>query len=162
MKRIDVNILEGNLTANPQARFAVVVSRFNHFITDRLLDGCLDAFRRHGVDESQVTVVWVPGAWEIPVVARRLASSGQYTVLIGVGAVIRGSTDHYEHVAGEASKGLAQVAMSTGVPALNSVLAVDNLEQAIERAGSKQGNKGFDVACAALEMANLLDQLPPA
>ncbi|MCA9430994.1 MAG: 6,7-dimethyl-8-ribityllumazine synthase [Candidatus Omnitrophica bacterium] len=161
MSRTEVKIFEGNLTANSTARFAVVVSRFNHFITERLLDGALDAFRRHGISEDQVTVAWVPGAWEIPVVAKRLAGSGQFTAIIGVGAVIRGSTDHYEHVAGEAAKGLAQVATSTGVPALNAVLATDNLEQAIERAGSKQGNKGFEVACAAIEMANLMEQLPP-
>ena len=157
-----MKILEGNLTANSTARFGLVVSRFNHFITERLLEGALDAFRRHGISEDQVTVAWVPGAWEIPVVASRLAQSGQVSAIIGVGAVIRGSTDHYEHVANEASKGLAQVALSTGIPTLNSVLATDNLEQAIERAGSKQGNKGFEVACAAIEMVNLFEQLPPA
>jgi len=154
-----MKVLEGFLTPPPKARFAIAASRFNHFITERLLEGCLDGFRRHGVSENQLTVAWVPGAWELPVAAKRLAESGKYAAIIGVGAVIRGSTDHYEHIAGESAKGLAQVALTTGVPVINAVLTTDNLEQAIERAGSKMGNKGFEAACSAIEMANLWDKL---
>ena len=151
--------LEGHLTPKPNARFAILVSRFNHFITDRLLEGCLDGFRRHGISEDQLTVVRVPGSWEIPVVAGKLAGSGNFSAVIGLGAVIRGSTSHYDHVSGEAAKGMAQVALTTGVPVVNAVLATENLEQAIERAGTKQGNKGWEAACTALEMADLLDKI---
>jgi 6,7-dimethyl-8-ribityllumazine synthase len=154
-----IKIHEGHLTPLKKARFGIVVSRFNYFITERLVDGCKDAFRRHGIEEDQYEIAWVPGAWEIPVVLKTLAESGRFSALIGVGAVIRGSTDHYEHVAGEASKGMAQVALSSGVPVMNAVLACDNLEQAIERAGSKQGNKGFESACSAIEMASLLENI---
>jgi 6,7-dimethyl-8-ribityllumazine synthase len=154
-----VKVLEGSLTPNTSAHFAIVISRFNHFITGRLLEGCVDGFKRHGISEDQLTVAYVPGAWEIPLVAQRLAASGKFAAVIGLGAVIRGSTGHYEHVAGEAAKGMAQVALATGVPVVNAVLATDNLEQAIERAGSKQGNKGFEAALTALEMTSLLGHL---
>jgi 6,7-dimethyl-8-ribityllumazine synthase len=154
-----VKTLEGHLTANPKARFAILVSRFNHFITERLLDGCLDGFRRHGVEEGQLTQVWIPGSWEIPVVTKRLAESGDYSVVICLGAVIRGSTGHYDHIAGEAAKGMAQVALASGIPVVNAVLTTDSIEQAIERAGTKMGNKGYEAACTAIEMANLLENL---
>lgn len=154
-----MNILEGHLTAPAKAKFGIIVSRFNNFITDRLLAGALDGFRRHGIPEERITVVWVPGSWEIPVTAKRLAETGHYTVLVGLGCVIRGSTDHYDHVSGEAAKGIAQVSLATGVPVVNAVLATHNLEQAIERAGSKQGNKGFEAACTAIEMASLLSKI---
>ena len=150
--------LEGRLTPNSKARFALVVGRFNSFITERLLEGAVDCLTRHGVKDTQIVVARVPGSWEIPVAAKRFAETGKYAAVIGIGAVIRGSTAHFEHVAGEAAKGLAQVAMLTGVPVLNAVLATDNLEQAIERAGSKQGNKGWDAALAALEMTDLFSQ----
>lgn len=155
-----MTVLEGQLTPPKKARFGIVVARFNHFITERLLNGALDGFRRHGVSEDRLQVVWVPGSWEIPVTLKRLADSGEFTALIGIGCVIRGGTDHYEHVAGAASKGMAQVALDSGIPVVNAVLAVHNLEQAIERAGSKQGNKGFEAAMTAIEMANLLEHLP--
>jgi 6,7-dimethyl-8-ribityllumazine synthase len=154
-----VRTLEGSLIANPKARFAILVSRFNHFITERLLDGCLDGFRRHGIEEGQLTQVRVPGSWEIPVVTKRLAESGDYAVVICLGAVIRGSTGHYDHIAGEAAKGMAQVALTTGVPVVNAVLTTDTIEQAIERAGAKMGNKGYEAACTAIEMANLLESV---
>lgn len=150
--------LEGRLTPNPKARFALVVGRFNSFITERLLEGAVDCLVRHGVKETQIVVARVPGSWEIPVTAKRFAETGKYAAVIGIGTVVRGSTAHFDHIAGEAAKGLAQVAMETGVPVLNAVLATDNLEQAIERAGSKQGNKGWDAAMAALEMADLFAQ----
>lgn len=155
-----MTVLEGQLTPPKKARFGIVVSRFNHFITERLLNGALDGFRRHGVSEDRLAVAWVPGSWEIPVTLKRLAATGEFSVLVGIGCVIRGGTDHYDHVAGEAAKGMAQVALESGIPVVNAVLAVHNLEQAIERAGSKQGNKGFEAAMTAIEMANLLDQPP--
>lgn len=150
--------IEGRLISNPKSRFALVVGRFNSFITERLLEGAVDCLVRHGVKETQIVVARVPGSWEIPVTAKRFAETGKYTAVIGIGAVIRGSTSHFEHVAGEAAKGLAQVSLQTGIPVLNAVLATDNLEQAIERAGSKQGNKGWDAALAALEMCDLFTQ----
>jgi 6,7-dimethyl-8-ribityllumazine synthase len=153
-----VKEIEGRLVPNAKARFALVVGRFNSFITERLLEGAVDCLTRHGVKDSQIVVARVPGSWEIPVAAQRFAETGKYTAIIGIGAVIRGSTAHFEHVSGEAAKGLAQVALQTGVPVLNAVLATDNLEQAIERAGSKQGNKGWDAALAALEMTDLFSQ----
>jgi len=154
-----VKRIEGHLTAKTNFRFAMVISRFNHFISERLFDGCLDGFRRHGIGEDQLTAVWVPGSWEIPVTVKRLAQSGEYAAIVCLGAVIRGSTGHYDHIAGEASKGMAQVALETGVPIVNAVLTTDNIEQAIERAGTKMGNKGFEAASTALEMANLLEAL---
>jgi 6,7-dimethyl-8-ribityllumazine synthase len=141
-------------------RLAVACSRFNRLVTDRLLDGAYDGLVRHGVDPSSITVAWAPGAFELPLVARRLAASGEVDAVICLGAVIRGATDHYEHVAGQCAAGLQRAQLDTGVPVLFGVLTTETVEQAIERAGSKAGNKGFDVALAAIEMADLLRQLP--
>ena len=154
--------IEGKLVAPAKARFALVVSRFNEFITAKLLGGCMDSLRRHGVGDDKVEVVWSPGSFEIPLVCQRLAASGKYAVVIALGAVIRGGTDHYEYIASEAAKGVASAAMKTGVPCIFGVLTCDTIEQAIERAGAKSGNKGADAAAAAIEMANLFEQLPVA
>lgn len=151
-------IVEGHLTGGGH-RFALVVSRFNGFITERLLEGALDALARHGVEGGQVEVVRVPGAWELPVTARRLAEGGRFAAIVCLGAVIRGETPHFEYVAGEAARGVGAVARETGVPVVFGLLTTDTLEQAIERAGTKGGNRGFDAALVALEMANLFDQL---
>jgi len=140
-------------------KFALVVSRFNSFITERLLEGALDCLRRQGVAEDDLVVVRVPGAWEIPVVVKRLAQVQAYDGVICLGAVIRGSTPHFDYVAAEVSKGIAQVSLETGVPISFGILTTDTLEQAIERAGSKAGNKGFAAAEAAIEMVNLLKGL---
>ena len=152
-----MNLLEGKLVAREGTRIAVVAARFNEFITSRLLSGCEDGLVRHGVDTGQIDVAWVPGAFEIPVVAQRLAESGRYDAVICLGAVIRGSTSHYDYVCAEVSKGVAQVSLKTGLPVLFGVLTTDNLEQAIERAGTKAGNKGYDCALSAIEMINLLE-----
>ncbi|MBI4758208.1 MAG: 6,7-dimethyl-8-ribityllumazine synthase [Chloroflexi bacterium] len=152
-------VYEGKLLGEG-LRFALVVSRFNEFISTKLLEGALDALVRHGVAEESVETVYVPGAFEIPMVAKRLARSGRYDAVICLGAVIRGATPHFDYVAAEVSKGIAAVALETGVPTLFGVITADNLEQAIERAGTKAGNKGFDAAVGALEMANLLKTLP--
>jgi 6,7-dimethyl-8-ribityllumazine synthase len=151
---------QGKLVAPKEAKFAVVASRFNEFVTSKLLSGALDALKRHGVVEDNVEVVWSPGSFEIPVVARRLAASGRYAAVICLGAVIRGGTEHYQYIASEVAKGVAQAAMQTGLPCIFGVLTCDTIEQAIERAGAKAGNKGADAANAAIEMANLLAQLP--
>lgn len=151
--------LEGNLIGEG-LRVAVVVSRNNEFVTSRLLSGALDALRRHGVSEEAVTVAWVPGGFEIPLAARRLAGSGQYQAVICLGAVIRGETPHWEYIAGEAARGIARVGEETGVPAVFGVLTTDTLDQAVDRAGAKAGNKGAEAALAAIEMANLLRTLP--
>jgi 6,7-dimethyl-8-ribityllumazine synthase len=137
-------------------RFGVVVSRFNELITSKLLGGAMDALLRHGVDEGLVDVAWVPGAFEIPLVAQRLARTGRYDAVLCLGAVIRGSTPHFDYVAAEVSKGVAHVSLETGVPCVFGVLTTDTIEQAIERAGTKAGNKGFDAAVTGIEMANLL------
>ena len=152
------NIIEGNLTAKG-LRFAIVASRFNEFITSKLLEGALDMLRRHGAAENAVDVVWVPGAFEIPLAAKKLASCGKYDAVICVGAVIRGATSHYDYVCSEVSKGVAQAALATGVPVIFSVVTTENIEQAVERAGTKAGNKGADGAMAAMEMANLLKKI---
>jgi 6,7-dimethyl-8-ribityllumazine synthase len=153
-------VFEGKLVAPAKGRFAVVVSRFNEFITSKLLGGCMDSLKRHGVDEANIEVVWLPGAFETPLVAQRLARTGKYAGVICLGAVIRGGTDHYEFVANEVAKGIAQASMCTGVPCIFGVLTCDTIEQAIERAGTKSGNKGSDAAVTAIEMANLFAQLP--
>ena len=150
---------EGKLVA-PKGRFAIVVSRFNEFITGKLLAGAMDAFVRHGVPGDGVDVAWSPGSFEIPLIAQRLAGSGKYAAVVCLGAVIRGATDHYQYVAAEVSKGVAAVSLNTGVPCIFGVLTCDTVEQAIDRAGTKSGNKGADAALAAIEMANLLAQLP--
>jgi 6,7-dimethyl-8-ribityllumazine synthase len=150
--------LEGKLMGEGW-KFALVVSRFNSFITERLLEGALDSLRRKGVGEEDLTVVRVPGAWEIPLVAKRLAQANAHHASICLGAVIRGSTPHFDYVAAEVSKGIAQVTLETGVPVSFGILTTDTLEQAVERAGSKAGNKGYAAAEAAIEMVNLLKEL---
>jgi len=152
------HVLEGHLSASG-LRFGIVISRFNEFITRPLLDGALDAFRRHGADPEQVTVAWVPGAFELPIVAKKMAQSGQYDALVLLGAVIRGATAHFDFVAGQATSGAAAVALETGVPVIFGVLTTDTIEQAIERAGTKAGNKGAEAAVSAIEMVNLLQKL---
>ena len=151
---------QGKLVAPANAKFAVLVSRFNEFVTGKLLGGALDALKRHAVSDEAIEVVWSPGSFEIPVLAKRLAKTGAYAAVICLGAVIRGGTDHYQYVAGEVAKGVAQVSMETGVPCIFGVLTCDTIEQAVERAGSKAGNKGSDAANAAIEMVNLLAKLP--
>jgi len=146
---------EGKLLAEG-LKFGIVVSRFNEFITRKLLDGALDALGRHGANDAEIAIAWVPGTFEIPVVAQRMASSGKHDAVICLGALIRGATPHFEYLAAEVTKGIAQVALSTGVPTIYGVITTDTIEQAIERAGTKVGNKGFDAAEAAIEMANLL------
>lgn len=152
---------QGKLVAPAKAKFAIVVSRFNEFVTSKLLSGALDTLHRHGVKEGDVDVVWSPGSFEIPILTSRLACSGRYAAVICLGAVIRGGTDHHQYIAAEVSKGIAAAAMSSGVPCIFGVLTCDTLEQAIERSGTKAGNKGADAALAAIEMANLLQQIPP-
>ena len=152
------NIIEGNLTAQG-LRFGLVAARFNEFITSKLLSGAIDTLRRHGAEEDMLDVAWVPGAFEIPMAAKKMAESKKYDAVICLGAVIRGSTSHYDYVCNEVSKGVAQVGMSTGVPTIFSVVTTENIEQAIERAGTKAGNKGVDGAMAAMEMANLLKNI---
>ncbi len=151
-------IMEGKLSA-AGFRFAVIVSRFNDFVSSRLVEGALDALQRHGATEEQILVAKVPGAFEIPLMAKKLAQSGNHDAVICTGAVIRGATPHFEYVAAEVSKGIATVALESNVPISFGVLTTDNLEQAIERAGSKSGNKGFEAAMAAVEMVNLFKEL---
>ncbi len=152
------NVIEGVLDASG-ATFAVAVTRWNDFITRRLLDGAIDCIRMHGGDENAVTTVWCPGAFELPLVVKRLAESGKYDAVIVLGAVIRGATPHFNYVAGEAVKGISSAMVSTGVPCLFGVLTVDTIEQAVERAGTKAGNKGWEAAQAAIEMITLLRRL---
>ena len=150
---------QGQLVAPVGARFAIVVGRFNEFVTGKLLGGAIDSLTRHGASEADIDVVWSPGSFEIPVIAARLAQ-GKYAAVICLGAVIRGGTDHYQYVASEVTKGIAQVSLQTGTPCIFGVLTCDTLEQAIDRAGAKGGNKGAEAANAAVEMVNLLSQLP--
>lgn len=154
-----VQAIEGQLLAPKGARFGIVAARFNEFIVDRLVDGALDALRRHGIADEQVTLVRVPGAFEIPVAVRQLAQSGKLDAIIALGCVIRGATAHFEYVSSAATSGCAQVATSTGVPVIFGVLTTDSIEQAIERAGTKAGNKGAESAIAAIEMASLVRSL---
>jgi 6,7-dimethyl-8-ribityllumazine synthase len=153
-----MKIIEGDFAA-PKGRFAIVAGRFNGFVVEPLVAGAHDALRRHGVKDSAIDLIRVPGAWEIAQAAQRLAQSGKYVAVIALGAVIRGATPHFDYVAGEAAKGLAAAAHDSGVPVAFGVLTTDTIEQAIERAGTKAGNKGADAAMAALEMANLYAQL---
>lgn len=150
--------IEGKLDATG-LRFGIVIARFNEFISGKLLAGCLDGLRRHGADEAQIEVTWSPGSFEIPLLAKKLAVSGRYDAIICLGAVIRGSTPHFDYVAAEVSKGVAQVALESGLPVIFGVLTTDNIEQAIERAGTKSGNKGFDAALAAIEMARVIREI---
>ncbi len=148
------NVIQGNLTTNNE-KFCIIIARFNEFIGSKLLSGALDELIRHGIEEDSIDVIWTPGAFEIPVIAKKAAQTGKYNAIITLGAVIKGATDHYDFVAAEVSKGIAQVSLQTGVPVIFGVLTTDNIEQAIERAGTKAGNKGSDAAKAAIEMANL-------
>ncbi|HIJ64466.1 MAG TPA: 6,7-dimethyl-8-ribityllumazine synthase [Candidatus Hydrogenedentes bacterium] len=151
-------VIEGQLVSVGK-KYGLVVSRFNEFISNKLLGGALDALERHGVKDDEVTVVWTPGSFEIPVVAKKMAKSGAFDAVIALGAVIRGGTPHFDYIANEVSKGVAHVALDTEVPVLFGVLTTDTIEQAIERAGTKAGNKGFDAAVSAIEMVNLMEQL---
>ena len=153
-----VNHIEGNLSAEGRS-FGIVASRFNDFVVKALLEGAIEAIRRHGGEAGAVDVVWVPGSYEIPVVARELALSGRYDALICLGAVIRGATAHFDYVAGEAAGGISNVALETGVPVIFGVITTESIEQAIERAGTKMGNKGFEAAVSAMEMADLMAKL---
>lgn len=147
-------IIEGNLNASGK-KYGLIVSRFNSFITERLLEGAMDTLMRHGAEEDHITVVRVPGSFEIPMIAKRMANSGSYDALIALSAIIRGDTPHFDYVAAEASKGIAQTSLETGVPIAFGVLTTNTIEQAIERAGTKAGNKGSDAALSAIEMVNL-------
>jgi len=149
---------EGSLVGKG-LKFGIVVSRFNEFITNKLLSGAQDALLRHEVPDANIEVAWVPGAFEIPVIAKKMAMTGKYNAIICLGAVVRGATPHFEYVAAEVSKGVAKVGLDTGLPVTYGVITADNLEQAIERAGTKAGNRGFDAAVDAIEMANLMKNL---
>ena len=153
-----MNIYEGKLTGNG-LKFGIVVARFNEFITSKLLSGALDVLKRHEVSDDNISVAWVPGSFEIPLVAKKMAESKKFDAVICLGAVIRGATSHYDYVCNEVSKGVAQVGLTTGVPTIFRVVTTENIQQAIERAGTKAGNKGSDAAASAIEMANLLKNL---
>lgn len=154
-----INVVEGKLVAKEGMKVGIIASRFNEFIVSKLLSGAVDGLVRHGVEEENITATWVPGAYEIPVVASKMAQSGKYDAVICVGTVIRGATSHYDYVCNEVSKGIAQVGLNTGVPVLFGIVTTENIEQAIERAGTKAGNKGYDCALSAIEMVNLMEQL---
>jgi 6,7-dimethyl-8-ribityllumazine synthase len=151
-------VIEGHLVGTG-LKMAIVVSRFNEFITGKLLSGAEDALKRHGVSEEDVTVVWVPGAFEIPLAAKKLSQSGEFDAVITLGTVIRGATPHFDYVSGEVAKGVSNIALQSGVPVIFGVLTTDTIEQAIERAGTKAGNKGWEAAVGAIEMGNLYRQL---
>lgn len=154
----NIETVEGDFSA-PSGRFALIVGRWNSFVVEHLLQGAIDTLKRHGVSEAQLTIVRVPGAFEIPLACQRVAKSGEYAAIIALGAVIRGGTPHFEHVAGECTKGMAQVSLAHDIPIAFGVLTVDSIEQAIERSGTKAGNKGAEAASSALEMVNLLSNL---
>lgn len=147
-------VFEANLIGS-DLKIGVVVGRFNEFITGKLLDGAMDGLKRHGVAEDQIDIAWVPGAFEVPFIAKKMAETKKYDAIIGLGTVIRGSTTHYDYVCNETAKGIASVGLSTGVPVMFGVVTTETIEQAIERAGTKAGNKGYDAAVSAIEMANL-------
>ena len=151
-------VFEGNLTGKGR-KFGIVISRFNEFVSARLLEGAMDCLRRHGTKDDDVTIAWVPGAFDIPAVAKRMGSSGKVDAVLCLGTVIRGATAHFDYVAAEAAKGIAHAGMDTGVPTVFGIVTADNLEQAIERAGSKAGNRGWDAARSAMELADLYDQM---
>lgn len=153
-----MRVLEGNVVAEG-VKVGIVAARFNEFIVSKLIGGAQDALVRHGVSDDDIELAWVPGAFEIPMVAKKMAESGRYDAVICLGAVIKGSTSHYDYVCAEVSKGVAAVGLETGVPTLFGVLTTDNIEQAIERAGTKAGNKGYDAACSAIEMINLFKNI---
>ena len=154
-----MNVFDGHL-GGAGLRVAIAASRFNHAIVERLVDGAVDGLRRHGVDEDRIDIVWAPGAFELPLIANRLAQTGGYDAVVALGAVIRGATGHYDFVAGQCAAGIQRVQLDTGIPVIFGVLTTDTIEQAVERAGTKAGNKGFDSAVAAIETANLLAALP--
>ena len=153
-----MKVIEGNVVS-AGARIGIVASRFNEFIVSKLVGGAEDALIRHGVESDSITLAWVPGAFEIPMVAQKMAQSGRFDAVICLGAVIKGATTHYDYVCAEVSKGIAQVGMNTGVPTIFGIVTTDNIEQAIERAGTKAGNKGYDAACSAIEMVNLMKSI---
>ncbi|PIP19393.1 MAG: 6,7-dimethyl-8-ribityllumazine synthase [Candidatus Omnitrophica bacterium CG08_land_8_20_14_0_20_41_16] len=153
-----VKTIEGNLIAKGK-KFGIIASRFNDFITKELVSGCLDTLVRHGAGEQDLTVIWVPGAFEIPLIAQKLAKSKSYDAIICLGTVIRGATPHFDYIASEAAKGIARVSQDTGLPLIFGIITADTIEQAVERAGTKEGNKGRDAAVNAIEMANLADKL---
>ncbi len=153
-----MRIYEGKLIA-ANKKYGIVVGRFNEFIGGKLLSGALDALKRHGVVEDNIEIAWVPGAFEMPLAAKKMAGSGKYSSVICLGAVIKGATPHFDYVSSEVSKGIANVSLETGVPVIFGVLTTDTIEQAIERAGTKSGNKGYDAACTAIEMVNLFEEL---
>ncbi len=154
-----MKVFEGSLVA-PAGRFALVAARFNQSVVDHLVEGAKEGFKNNKVAEESIDLIWVPGSFEIPMVAKRLAATGKYAAVVCLGAVIRGDTDHYEYVAGEAARGVAEASMTTGVPVIFGILTCATEEQALDRAGGKEGNKGYDAALAAIEMVNLLQQLP--
>lgn len=153
-----VTLYEGKLSAEGKT-FGIVISRFNEFITRKLLDGALDCLRRHSAEEERIAIAWVPGAFEIPLVAKKMAETESYNAIICLGAVIRGATPHFDYVAGESAKGIASVGLTTGVPVIYGVVTADTIEQAIERAGTKAGNRGWDAAMSAMEMADLIARM---
>lgn len=153
-----IKVVEGKLVAKEGMKVGIVAARFNEFIVSKLLSGAIDGLVRHGVEEENITAAWVPGAFEIPVMAKKMAESGKFDAVICVGTVIRGATSHYDYVCNEVSKGIAQVGMNTGIPVLFGIVTTENIEQAIERAGTKAGNKGYDCALSAIEMVNLVSQ----
>lgn len=153
-----MKVYEGNLISKDQ-KFGIIVGRFNEFIGSKLLGGAIDALKRHGASEEDIEVAWVPGAFEIPLIAKKMAKSGKYDAVICLGAVIRGSTPHFEYVSSEVTKGVAHVSLETEVPVVFGVLTTDSIEQAIERAGTKAGNKGFEAAVTAVEMVNLIQAI---
>ncbi len=153
-----MKVFEGKLVSE-KIRIGIVAARFNEFITSKLLSGALDTLKRHDVEEDDIHVAWVPGAFEIPLIASKMANSGNYDAVICLGAVIRGSTTHYDYVCSEVSKGIAQTSMASGIPVMFGILTTENIEQAIERAGTKAGNKGSDCAAGAIEMVNLIREM---
>lgn len=154
-----MKIFEGKLTSEKEIKIGIVCARFNEFIVSKLLSGALDALNRHNIKDDNIHIAWVPGAFEIPLIASKMASSGKYDAVICLGAVIRGSTSHYDYVCAEVSKGIAAVSLKSDVPVMFGVLTTENIEQAIERAGTKSGNKGFDSAMGAIEMVNLIREI---
>ena len=156
-----MRVLEGKVVAQGM-KVGIVASRFNELIVNKLVSGAQDALVRHGVEDDDIDLAWVPGAFEIPVIAKKMAASGRYDAVICLGAVIRGATSHYDYVCNEVSKGVATVSLQTGVPTLFGVLTTENIEQAVERAGTKAGNKGYDTACSAIEMVNLMRNMEKA
>lgn len=154
-----MKIFEGKLTSEKEIKIGIVCARFNEFIVSKLLSGALDALNRHNIEDDNIHIAWVPGAFEIPLIASKMASSGKYDAVICLGAVIRGSTSHYDYVCAEVSKGIASVSLKSDIPVMFGVLTTENIEQAIERAGTKSGNKGFDSAMGAIEMVNLIREI---